>query len=297
MTDGIPTFGFKRLGSEMLAGTTAGIAASLLFYPLECLEARMQVSPSKKSPIAVAKQVVRAEGVQGLYRGLSPTLLGSAVNWGIYFALYKYFNHIWIMRQTVNASGLEDPTDASPIITESSWVDHMSSAILAGAITTVVVNPFWVLKIRLATSNKYRGLSHALTSIIHTEGYSGLWKGVGPSLIGVSEGASQFVVYEQLRRVLISEATGGLSLGAQLFAGGASRLVAGLCTYPYAVLRSSLQAQNCPYEGLSDACRQIYRTEGAKGFYRGLGPNLVRNIPPSAVMLYIVEYLRKQLVG
>lgn len=41
-------------------------------------------------------------------------------------------------------------------------------------------------------------------------------------------------------------------------------------------MSSGLNAMNkIRYEGLFDACKKIMKTEGIRGFYRGLGPSLI----------------------
>ncbi len=52
-----------------------------------------------------------------------------------------------------------------------------------------------------------------------------LWKGVGISLVGVSEGAVQFVVYEQIILIV------GPGPSSQFFSGGVSRLIAGIFAF------------------------------------------------------------------
>lgn len=264
-----------QLLPELISGVIAGVFTCVIFYPLECLEARMQVAPAQKDakaakpgPVTAAKLLLAQEGVAGFYKGLTPTLLGSMVNWGLYFGIYQYMNFQWKQSHKPSALG------------------NLYAAVVAGFFCTIIVNPFWVLKIRLATSNKYTGMGHALRSIIKNEGFGGLWKGTGISLVGISEGAVQFVAYEQLK--LIS----GTSVGGQLFSGGTARLIAGLITYPYLLLRAALQAQGCPYTSLTDAIQKIYAREGLGGFYRGMAPNLIRNVPPAACMLFLVERIR-----
>lgn len=266
---------------ELVSGMLAGVITCVAFYPLECMEARLQVSASQKSGIGetkpklglggIAKQMMAQEGVTAFYKGLLPTLLGSALNWGLYFGIYEYQNNVW--KQTH----------------EPSIMGYLRSAVIAGVVCTVVVNPFWVLKIRLATSKGSIGMIQALQNIIQTEGVQGLWKGVGISMVGVSEGAVQFVSYEILRVI------SGPTVSGKLFAGGTARLIAGLVTYPYLLLRSALQAQNCPYSSLTDAVQKIHSREGMGGFYRGLVPNLMRNVPPAACMFFLVSYLRVAL--
>eukprot|EP00026_Physarum_polycephalum_P012943 Phypoly_transcript_13295.p1 GENE.Phypoly_transcript_13295~~Phypoly_transcript_13295.p1 ORF type:complete len:320 (+),score=20.18 Phypoly_transcript_13295:86-1045(+) len=273
-----------QLLPELVSGMLAGVLTCVAFYPLECMEARLQVFAQQKGGlggevkpklglVGISKQMLAQEGVFGFYKGLLPTLLGSAINWGLYFGIYEYQNNVW--KQTH----------------EPSVVGYLRSAIIAGAVCTVVVNPFWVLKIRLATSKSSAGMISALQSILKTEGVLGLWKGVGISLVGISEGAVQFVSYEFLKVIA------GPTPAGRLFAGGVARLIAGLATYPYLLLRSALQAQNCPYSSLSDAIQKINARDGLGGFYRGLVPNLIRNVPPAACMFFLVSYLRFALFG
>ncbi|KAK5574797.1 hypothetical protein RB653_010050 [Dictyostelium firmibasis] len=315
-----------NLGIELLAGTLAGVSSCILFYPLECVEAKLQVQSSsavaatmlgiKKSginlthhstaattssvnnpngPIAMARSILRSDGIKGFYQGVSPTVLGNAVNWGVYFSIYRATNHWWNSATDANGNHYQGPA----------WVGHSVSAITAGVITTAIVNPFWVLKIRLATSKKYSSMKHAFQSILRTEGVSGFWKGVGVSFIGVSEGLFQFVSYEYIlnqmkeSNIKMNGGIGGgeLSVANYLFAGGTARLIAGVITYPYLLIRSSLQSETCPYKSMSEAVKGIYKTNGLKGFYKGIGPNLTRSIPPAAFMLYIVEFFRDSLTN
>jgi len=272
-----------QLIPELLSGMLAGMLTCVAFYPLECIEAKLQVfsqqkgAPGESKPklglSGIAKQMLAQEGFAGFYKGLLPTLLGSAINWGLYFGIYEYQNSSWQKTH------------------EPSVFGYLRSAVIAGVVCTIIVNPFWVLKIRLATSKNSAGMIQALQSIVQTEGVLGLWKGVGISLVGVSEGAVQFVSYELLKVI------GGPTVAGRLFAGGTARLIAGLVTYPYLLLRSALQAQNCPYHSLADAVTKIHAREGFGGFYRGLVPNVVRNVPPAACMFFLVSYLRFALFG
>lgn len=289
-----------NLGIELLAGTLAGVTSCILFYPLECIEAKLQVLSGNKTqsssidkkklfqpktPIETARYIWRQEGIKGFYSGLTPTVLGSAVNWGIYFSIYRFANHWW--------SSTSDPQSPK-------WIGHSFSAIAAGLITTAIVNPFWVLKIRLATTpHKYpRGMGQCIQSILQNEGIGGLWKGVGISFLGVSEGLVQFVTYEYLlNRMRLQNATTDLQMSEYLYAGAMARLVAGLTTYPYLLIRSALQADASPYRSMNHAIKSIYKNEGIAGFYKGIAPNLLRSIPPAAFMLYIVEFFRSTLLN
>jgi len=85
-----------------------------------------------------------------------------------------------------------------------------------------MTNPLWVVRVRMFTTeanspNAYRGLwgtssllqyltpcaDHSLDglrTIVRDEGWRGLFKGTSLALVGVSNGAIQFMTYEKMKR-------------------------------------------------------------------------------------------------
>jgi solute carrier family 25 folate transporter 32 len=117
-------------------------------------------------------------------------------------------------------------------------------------------------------------MSHGIRSILSTEGPKGFWRGLIPSLFGISHGAVQFAAYEQMKNRRGSQLNGGkaeLSNWDYLLLSGASKIFAGSITYPYQVVRVRLQTYDAggKYRGAGDAVKQIWRGEGVRGFYRG----------------------------
>ena len=105
------------------------------------------------------------------------------------------------------------------------WIDLKCLTLwclLLGAVTAIMTNPIWVVKVRMFTTKPeeptaYRSLSRAshhlhrqnfvLTSwtdgvreIYKSEGLKGLYRGTSLALFGVSNGAIQFMCYEELKR-------------------------------------------------------------------------------------------------
>ena len=77
----------------------------------------------------------------------------------------------------------------------------------AGAASTSMTNPLWVIKTRLMTQNertqyRYRNTLDAFITIGRHEGIRGYYKGLGTSLFGVSHVAVQFPLYEKLKSYL-----------------------------------------------------------------------------------------------
>lgn len=169
----------------------------------------------------------------------------------------------------------------------------------SGALTAVCTNPIWVIKTRmLSTSSSHPG---AYTSILdgtrqifRFEGLSGFYRGLVPSLLGVSHGALQFMAYEQLKIYRTRNLRGGrrdLSAIDYLMLSGLAKVFAGSTTYPYQVVRARLQmyGADSAYKNARDVVGQVWRREGLRGFYKGLGPNLLRVMPSTWVTFLMYE--------
>jgi solute carrier family 25 (mitochondrial folate transporter), member 32 len=119
----------------------------------------------------------------------------------------------------------------------------------------------------------YRNMAHGVADIMRNEGIRGFWRGMVPSLFGISHGAVQFAVYEQLKRKRAAQKGGKdkLSNLDYLVTSSSSKIFAGSVTYPYQVLRVRLQTYGADrnYRGAGDAIVQIWKHEGLRGFYKG----------------------------
>ena len=119
----------------------------------------------------------------------------------------------------------------------------------------------------------YRSMAHGVVDIMRNEGLRGFWRGLIPSLFGISHGAVQFAAYEQLkiRRAAQRGGKSELSNLDYLVLSGGSKIFAGSLTYPYQVLRVRLQTYDAErtYRGVGDAFVQIWKREGLRGFYKG----------------------------
>ena len=139
-----------------------------------------------------------------------------------------------------------------------------------------------------------------MRQIYLSEGLHGFYRGLVPSLFGVSHGALQFMVYEKLkisRKNDKSPKNGQLSNLDYLGLSGLSKLVAGAATYPYQVVRSRLQTYEAQqtYRGAFDVIAQVSRQEGIKGFYKGLVPNTLRILPSTCVTFLVYENMKSAL--
>ncbi|PWN48073.1 mitochondrial carrier [Violaceomyces palustris] len=290
-----------------------------------------------KDMVDSLKDIVKKDGWKGLYRGLSPNVAGNSASWGLYFLWYTMIKEYMSERQVAawSDSGGGGGQDSAP--KKLSAGQHLLAASESGAITAMMTNPIWVVKTRMfttppsssAASSKdgkgpiaYRGLWHGLTSIARNEGIKGLYKGAGLALFGVSNGAIQFMAYEEMKKWRTSvairknriqaqrerKAAGGpqridesvqLSNIEYILMSGSSKVAAILLTYPYQVIRSRIQnhATSHIYPDIPTCVRLTWTQEGFRAFYKGLVPNLVRIIPGTCVTFVVYENVSWGLKG
>ncbi|GAB1859651.1 Mitochondrial folate transporter/carrier [Camponotus japonicus] len=278
-----------------VAGISGGVVSTLMLHPLDLIKIRFAVNdghtnaaPRYNGLTNAMVQIVKTEGVRGLYRGVTPNVLGSGSSWGFYFFFYN------TIKTSIQGGNSKKPLGPSM---------HMFAAADAGVLTLLMTNPIWVVKTRLclqyaedvnvAESKRYRGMVDALKKIYKTEGIRGLYKGLVPGLFGVSHGAIQFMVYEEMKNkyynYLNVPIDTKLSTTEYIIFAAMSKLIAAASTYPYQVIRARLQDHHHDYRGTWHCIQCTWRYEGWHGFYKGLSVNLTRVTPATVITFVIYE--------
>ncbi|KAK3595657.1 hypothetical protein CHS0354_026875 [Potamilus streckersoni] len=283
---------------HLAAGISGGVVATLVLHPLDLVKIRFQVNegigitnrPQYKGMLDALRSICRTNGFAGLYQGVTPNVWGAGSSWGLYFFFY---NNIKTWMQGGDAKYALGPGK------------HIVAASEAGLLTLILTNPLWVAKTRLClqyesagTTSKgvyYNGTVDALLKIYRMEGVRGLYKGFVPGVFGISHGAIQFMIYEEMKNKYNmhfnrSVDTRLTSLEYLTFA-AVSKTIAASVTYPYQVLRTRLQDQHRSYNGVMDVIKQILKYEGLMGFFKGLVPGLIRVTPACCITFVVYENL------
>lgn len=287
-----------------LAGAAGGIVAMSATYPLIVLSTRAAVNVKNDSKNVAQHflEIVKREGVVGLYSGLSPSLLGIAVTNGVYYYFYERSRGI-ILNSRQGSKALN-------------MLESMLAGVVAGSATTIISNPIWVIQtsqaVRVEPSPSELSNSHAvpkrpsilrtIQAIIAKDGLNGLFRGLGPALVLVINPVLQYTVFEQLKNFLIKKRTlklrarGSGSVVAVLsdwdffVLGAFSKLVATGSTYPYIVLKSRLQAGQAraeQYKSSLHGLATILKEEGIQGLYKGVGSKLLQSVFAAAILFAV----------
>ncbi|KAF7331792.1 hypothetical protein MKEN_00059200 [Mycena kentingensis (nom. inval.)] len=298
-----PSFFKSGAYDHAVAGIGAGTVAVLCMNPLDLLKVKFQVATTTPTGgigqhiWQSLRDIQRQDGWKGLYRGVGANIAGNASSWGLYFLFYN------MLKTRASETNPTQPLSSGTVLL---------CAAQASAVTAIMTNPIWVVKVRMFTTrpdapNAYHSVSHGLASVWRTEGLQGLFRGTSLALVGVSNGAIQFMVYERMKRWGFDlkrkqfEVAGKawtpevdkLSNTAYSVMSGGSKIAALAITYPYQVVRSRLQnnATSHLYPDIPSTIRRTWAEEGVRGFYRGLGTNLVRVLPGTCVTFVVYENL------
>lgn len=151
---------------------------------------------------------------------------------------------------------------------------------------------------------KLPGMWALLMNMYKTEGgLSALYRGIIPTVAGVAPYVGlNFMVYEMARTQFTPEGQKDPSAVGKLGAGAVSGAVAQTITYPFDVLRrrfqiNTMSGMGYQYAGIGDAIRSIVRTEGFRGLYKGIVPNLLKVAPSMASSWLSFEMTRDMLMG
>ncbi len=250
-------------------------------------------------------KVMQREGFVAFWKGNGTSCLHrfpySAINFFVYERATPVFN-----RFTSNNPNEQDWRSAAT---------RFLSGATAGTTATVACYPLDLIRTRLTTQQPqtekaYSGITDAVVKIIKYEGPLGLYSGLGTTLgVAVPSFAISYMVYGSLREYVLDDerfnnfrrvsSDGSPRLGAvaTLACGATSGALTAVVTYPVDVTRRrmQIQAQYVPV-GLRKTAVQhmkdIVKTEGAVGLYRGLQPELLKVVPFVAVMFGVYETLR-----
>jgi solute carrier family 25 folate transporter 32 len=272
-----PFYDFISNNPNATAGFAAGFLPSALLYPLEVVKSQFQVGShggfKYRDTFSALQTIYTSSGLSGLYRGFPAGLVGSTLSWGMYFWMYNELK--------ISISNSRSSPSPGPI-------DHWTAAIASSCLVQTLLCPLWVVKLNQQLGN-FDSFFGGLSNVYKSEGVRGLYRGLIPSYWGCSHLAVQFVLYEEFKKIQLIEN----NLLNVLIATILSKSVAMIITNPIEVVKVRLRAANVPVTaGVWGITRAVWRAEGLFGFYRGVGPGLLRILPSQCITFVTYEFVK-----
>ena len=189
------------MSSKFAIGTAAGGIASAISTPVEVSMVRMYAdgaadSSKKRGYRHIGDalfRIAREEGIHGLWRGATPTVVRSMVVNCVQLGAYDQAKEVYM--------GFGIP-DTIPL--------HLMASATSGFFYSVVSLPIDAAKTRVQNQRPdvtgklpYRNMAHAILKVSREEGIISLWKGFTPYFSRCAgHTVAMFLVLEQVKKVL-----------------------------------------------------------------------------------------------
>ncbi|RWS11821.1 mitochondrial folate transporter/carrier-like protein [Dinothrombium tinctorium] len=189
--------------------------------------------------------------------------------------------------------------------------EHLIAGVSGGVVSTLVLHPLDLLKIRLAVNDgqvvtrpRYHGLTNALTTIFRDEGIRGLYRGVTPNCWGAGAAWGFYFLFYNTIKAYMLEDTNTVHLGPDkhMLAAAEAGVLTLVMTNPIWVVKTRLCLQygneqlylpsSKRYSGMRDAFKKVYKHEGITGFYKGFVPGII-GVSHGAFQFMAYEELKK----
>lgn len=273
---------WQKLSSGFIAGAVARTVTS----PLDVVKMLMQVSTKGGNVAETAKKLFKEDGIMAFWRGNTVAVMNQGPQSAIKFFIVDELTEIV-------GKGKPLTTPQRALIGGA-----------AGVISQFCAYPFDLIHTRITVDPAhYKSVWQSAYKIIKEEGVFSLWSGIVPTVTGaiIYEG-SQYVISGGLKQKFIDLycKDGFLTPTQGLLVGAASGAIGQTISFPFDVVRKRMMLRDengqKRYTSMADCFAKTYKAEGISGFFRGIGINMVKIVPYSALQYTINEQAKQAFV-
>jgi len=247
-------------------------------------------------PMEVARHVLKQDGFSGFYKGITASYTRQFVYSGARLGLYDVFT---------NLAG--EPGQRLPL-----WKTFLCS-MCAGGMGAVVGNPADLSLVRMqsdtmlpvAERRNYRGVFHALSSIVRDEGAAGLFKGAVPTATRAMFLNLGMLGCNTKAKDILADL--GAEKGGRPQVFGASAIAgffASFLSLPFDYVKTQIQRMKpdpvtgeLPFKGPVDCLVKQVRQGGVTRLWTGFPTYYVRVAPHAMITLIVQDQLKRLYSG
>mmetsp|Transcript_4288 Transcript_4288/g.6485 ORF Transcript_4288/g.6485 Transcript_4288/m.6485 type:complete len:280 (+) Transcript_4288:13-852(+) len=168
--------------------------------------------------------------------------------------------------------------------------NNFKAGATATILTSTFMQPFDVIKTFYLFQHNIDTISGCVQHVHKTFGLRGFWKGYSASFLrSIIGGGFTFFWYEYIRNYLGKQQGSMQQFFTDSLATLVGRTLAITVQCPLSVVKVKMENPAFGSSTLRKLVNMIYRKEGLKGFYIGLVPNLLRDVPYTALAVPFYE--------
>ncbi|CAH2040662.1 unnamed protein product, partial [Iphiclides podalirius] len=238
-------------------------------------------------------KIAKLEGVPALWSGLSPTLVLALPCTVVYFVSYEQLRY---KTKTIY-------NKLTGTVNQPMWIPLFAGA-SARTIAVSLFSPLELIRTKMQSKKlTYSEIRTALSHVIKYEGYRGLFRGLGSTLLrDVPFSGIYWTTFESTKRVFNKPDSEKNSFLFNFFCGCVAGTIAAFVTLPFDVVKTHQQIELGEKEiyidgkvqqrasNIQNIVKNIYRNHGVRGLFTGLLPRIFKVAPACAIMIATFEY-------
>lgn len=273
------------LASVTAAGTAAVIVVTGI-HPIDVVKTRLQVSGEgtrnyKALGISGTVRVIAAEeGVSAFWKGIKAAWMREASYTSLRIGLYGPIKEVM------------------GVTNDSHFVLKFTAGSLAGALGSIVGNPFDVLKTRMMATEGLEtpGFGSTARAIYQGQGMGGFYRGIEANVMrAMVLNGTKMGVYDQIKGMIKKSDTIPAGIATDFSSAFCAGFFMAVTVSPFDMIRTKLMNQPPDakiYKNFLDCAIKIMKSGGPKAFYAGFIPIWGRFAPTTCLQLVIFEQLK-----
>lgn len=271
----------------LTAASNAAIIQVTLTAPADRLSLRCQTLQNNPGFINVLKNMIKQEGVLGLWMGNQTNAIKNVPQGMIMFFTYQTCKKYYSDRD-------------NPSMTE-----RVFAGAAAGFNQLFFVYPLELIKTRLALCPKgtYTNIIQCARQVWLHEGPLALMNGLIPSIYAnVGYLGGQLIMFDIIKDLHDQYRQRPPNPFETYGYGLLSQVLPIATVFPFFVIKNRIQLQGYAgteiyYKSMTDCMRKILAKEGVRGFYKGILPYCAKIVPGGAINLAVYDWTKDFLVS
>jgi hypothetical protein len=246
---------------RLVFGPIAGVVESIFMQPFDTLKVL------KQSNQYTDLKTIMKTNPKLLYKGFTPFTSQMFVKYFLRFTAFEVFK------------------SKSNIMTE-----NFKAGALAGFTESLFITPFELVKTHLQTSQS-KNPFRVIDLLYKERGFLGLYRGFFSTCMrqSINQGLN-FSIYYKLRDLYIKENEKPSALKICSIV-AVSSSIGPTITSPLDTIKTRFMNPNYKYENIKSCIQDIHKTNGLKGFFKGLELRLIRVCGGQMITFVVIENL------